>query len=86
MSDETLVRDGEEWERLERMAGHDPEEPPYPPDIADRSEEWTEASGIGPLIAALIAQMAEGKAFELVVIDGELVVKAVPRPDGASDL
>ena len=86
MSDETLARDGEEWERLERMAGYDPEGLPYPPDLAARIEEWTEESGMGPRIADLIAQMAEGKAFALQIIDGELVVEEVPRPDGAAEL
>jgi hypothetical protein len=37
-----LVRDGDAWEALERMAGHDPEDLPYPPDIAERVERMTE--------------------------------------------
>jgi len=86
MSDETLVRDGQEWEQLERMAGHDPEELPYPPDIAARIEEWEEESGMGPIVEYLRERMAEGKAFKLQSIDGELVIEEVPRPDEASEI
>ena len=86
MSDENLVRDGQEWERLERMAGHDPEELPYPPDIAARIEEWTDESGMGPLVEYLREQIAEGRAFTLKVDDGELIIEEVPRPDKASEL
>jgi hypothetical protein len=85
-SDETLVRDGEEWERLERMAGHDPEELPCPPDLADRIDEWMEESGMAPIVEYLRERMAEGKAFKLRSIDGDLVIEEVPRPDEASEL
>jgi hypothetical protein len=86
MSDENLIRDCEEWERLERMAGDDTETLIYPPDLAARIEEWAERSGMGPLVADLIAGTAKGKAFSIQIIDGELVVEEVPRPDEASEL
>jgi hypothetical protein len=83
MSDENLVRDGAAWEALERMAGHDPAELPYPPDLAARIEEWEKESGMGPLIEYLCEQIAAGRAFTLKIADGELVVEEVPRPDTA---
>ena len=40
-----LVRDGDAWEQLERMAGVDPTDLHYPPDLGARIERMGEENG-----------------------------------------
>jgi hypothetical protein len=83
-----LVRDGDAWEQLERMAGHDPEAEalPYPPDIAARIEAWTEETGMGPVFDAIIARAEQtGEGVILKEVDGRLFVTFIPRPAEAGE-